>query len=120
LTNRSASQTWRGVCGQSCARRKILVARLCLLMLASSSVRAYAMVPNGSGRSAGIGRAIPSLFSAPRLSIVVLPFVNIGGDQEQDYFVDGITESLTTDLSRISGSFAVNRPRIMTPFVVQC
>jgi TolB-like protein len=41
------------------------------------------------------------------LSIVVLPFVNIGGDPEQDYFVDGVTESLTTDLSRISGSFVI-------------
>ena len=39
----------------------------------------------------------------PRLSIVVLPFANMGGDPEQDYFVDGVTESLTTDLSRISG-----------------
>lgn len=44
---------------------------------------------------------------APRLSIVVLPFANIGGDPEQDYFVDGVTESLTTDLSRISGSFVI-------------
>ena len=38
----------------------------------------------------------------PRLSIVVLPFANLGGDPEQEYFVDGVTESLTTDLSRIS------------------
>jgi adenylate cyclase len=45
----------------------------------------------------------------PRLSIVVLPFSNIGGDQEQEYFVDGVTESLTTDLSRISGSFVIAR-----------
>ena len=37
----------------------------------------------------------------PRLSIVVLPFANIGGDPEQEHFVDGVTESLTTDLSRI-------------------
>ena len=43
----------------------------------------------------------------PRLSIVVLPFANFGGDPEQDYFVDGVTESLTTDLSRISGSFVI-------------
>ena len=42
---------------------------------------------------------------APRLSIVVLPFANIGGDPEQDYFVDGVTESLTTDLSRIAAAF---------------
>ena len=37
----------------------------------------------------------------PRLSIVVLPFANIGGDPKQEHFVDGVTESLTTDLSRI-------------------
>ena len=36
-----------------------------------------------------------------RLSLVVLPFANIGGDPEQEHFVDGVTESLTTDLSRI-------------------
>ena len=33
---------------------------------------------------------------------MVLPFANIRGDPEQDYFVDGVTESLTTDLSRIA------------------
>jgi TolB-like protein len=41
--------------------------------------------------------------------MVVLPFVNIGGDPEQEYFVDGVTESLTTDLSRIAGSFVIAR-----------
>ena len=45
--------------------------------------------------------------SPPRLSLVVLPFANIGGDHEQEYFADGITESLTTDLSRISGAFVI-------------
>ncbi len=50
----------------------------------------------------------------PRLSIVVLPFANIGGDPEQDYFVDGVTESLTTDLSRISGSFVIARNTAFT------
>ncbi len=48
-------------------------------------------------------------FSPPRLSIVVLPFANLCGDPEQDYFVDGVTENLTTDLSRISGSFVIAR-----------
>ena len=47
--------------------------------------------------------------AAPRLSIVVLPFTNIGGDSEQEYFVDGVTESLTTDLSRIDGLFVIAR-----------
>ena len=43
------------------------------------------------------------------LSIVVLPFANIGGDPTQDYFTDGVTESLTTDLSRIRDSFVIAR-----------
>ena len=46
--------------------------------------------------------------------MVVLPFANIGGDPEQDYFVDGVTESLTTDLSRISGSFVIARNTAFT------
>jgi TolB-like protein/Tfp pilus assembly protein PilF len=50
----------------------------------------------------------------PRLSIVVLPFANIGGDPEQEYFVDGVTESLTTDLSRISGAFVIGRSTAFT------
>jgi TolB-like protein/class 3 adenylate cyclase len=45
----------------------------------------------------------------PRLSIVVLPFANLGSDPEQEYFVDGVTESLTTDLSRVSGAFVIAR-----------
>ncbi len=53
--------------------------------------------------------------SAPqRFSIVVLPFSNIGGDPEQEHFVDGITESLTTDLSRIRGSFVIGRNTAFT------
>jgi len=47
--------------------------------------------------------------SSPRLSLVVLPFANVGGDHEQEYFADGITESLTVDLSRISGGFVIAR-----------
>ncbi|MFL5269013.1 MAG: hypothetical protein ACJ8AH_20875 [Stellaceae bacterium] len=45
----------------------------------------------------------------PRLSVVVLPFVNITGNAQDDPFVDGITETLTTDLSRCSGVFAISR-----------
>jgi adenylate cyclase len=43
------------------------------------------------------------------LSIVVLPFTNLSGDPSQDYFADGITENLTTDLSRIRNSFVIAR-----------
>jgi TolB-like protein len=56
------------------------------------------------------------LIQAPtqRLSIVVLPFANLSGDPAQDYFVDGVTESLTTDLSHISGSFVIGRHTAFT------
>jgi adenylate cyclase len=46
---------------------------------------------------------------AAHLSIVVLPFTNLSGDPAQDYFADGITENLTTDLSRIHDSFVIAR-----------
>ena len=48
------------------------------------------------------------------LSIVVLPFTNLSGDAGQDYFADGITENLTTDLSRLSGSFVIARNTAFT------
>jgi TolB-like protein/class 3 adenylate cyclase len=78
------------------------------------SVRAYAVVRDGLGAQTRSSGTTPSPSSAPRLSIVVLPFANIGGDPEQDYFVDGVTESLTTDLSRISGSFVIGRHTAFT------
>ena len=51
---------------------------------------------------------------APRLSIVVLPFSNLSGDPSQDYFADGITEDLTSDLSQIVGSFVISRNTAFT------
>jgi TolB-like protein/class 3 adenylate cyclase/tetratricopeptide (TPR) repeat protein len=72
-------------------------------------VRAYAVVSKRSGGATHTGGETLGPHSVPRLSIVVLPFANLGGDPEQDYFVDGITELLTTDLSRISGSFVIAR-----------
>ena len=45
---------------------------------------------------------------------MVLPYANMGGDPEQEYFVDGVTESLTTDLSRIRGSFVIGRSTAFT------
>ena len=43
-----------------------------------------------------------------------LPFVNLSNDPEQEYFADGITDDLTTDLSRISGSFVIARNTAFT------
>jgi len=51
----------------------------------------------------------PAPAEAARLSIVVLPFTNLSNDPSQDYFADGITENLTTDLSRIRNSFVIAR-----------
>jgi adenylate cyclase len=77
------------------------------------------------GRSTPLGSLTGALTSvsweaersdaASRLSIVVLPLANLSGDPQQDYFVDGITESLTTDLSRaLPGSFVVSRRTAFT------
>ena len=57
-------------------------------------------------------RAAPT--QAAHLSIVVLPFGNLSNDPSQDYFADGITENLTTDLSRIRGSFVIARNTAFT------
>jgi TolB-like protein/class 3 adenylate cyclase len=69
------------------------------------------------GAPAAVKAASPSTpekSAPPRLSIVVLPFANIGGDPEQEHFVDGVTESLTTDLSRIRGAYVVARNTAFT------
>jgi TolB-like protein/Flp pilus assembly protein TadD len=77
-------------------------------------VRAYALVRDEPSLPTKGSSTTPSPPPAPRLSIVVLPFANIGGDPDQDYFVDGVTESLTTDLSRISGAFVIARNTAFT------
>ena len=79
-------------------------------------VRVYAM-------SAAVVASLPPTASTtepatspavPRLSIVVLPFANLSNDPDQEYFADGITDDLTTDLSRISGSFVIARNTAFT------
>jgi hypothetical protein len=64
-------------------------------------IRAYLLEVGGPvpAKPAAGSPRISAPSTAPRLSIIVLPFANIGGDPEQEYFVDGVTESLTTDLS---------------------
>src|SRR5205823_5279952 len=49
-----------------------------------------------------------------RPSVAVLPFVNMSGDPEQEYFSDGITEDIITDLSKVSGLFVVARNTAFT------
>jgi adenylate cyclase len=81
-------------------------------------VRVYAVRPEAIAHMPA-SRAPPSTSTsqpavAPRLSIVVLPFGNLSNDPEQQYFADGITEDLTTDLSRIADSFVIARTTAFT------
>jgi len=81
-------------------------------------VRVYALLPEPiadlPAPSVRPASPISQPAVAPRLSIVVLPFTNLSDDREQQYFADGITEDLTTDLSRISGSFVIARNTAFT------
>jgi TolB-like protein/class 3 adenylate cyclase/Flp pilus assembly protein TadD len=77
-------------------------------------VRVYAVKAGSAGSSPAPHAPAPNKAGPPRFSMVVLPFANIGGDPEQEYFVDGVTESLTTDLSRIAGSFVIARNTAFT------
>jgi TolB-like protein/cytochrome c-type biogenesis protein CcmH/NrfG len=59
--------------------------------------------------------APPSIgLNAPRLSIVVLPFEKLSGDPKEDYLAEGITEDITTDLSRVPGMFVIARQSAYT------
>ena len=77
-------------------------------------VRVYSLEVGQPAEAKPPPASAPEKSGRPRLSIVVLPFANIGGDPEQEHFVDGVTESLTTDLSRISGSLVIARNTAFT------
>jgi len=72
--------------------------------------------PQAAAVGADAAHATPSAPPAAsrRLSIVVLPFANLSDDPAQDYVTDGITEDLTTDLSRIEDSFVIARNTAFT------
>ncbi len=86
-------------------RSVLALSVLAIALLLAAGAPAWHFV--GANRSAPIA-STPSA-EAAHLSIVVLPFANLSGDPTQDYFADGITENLTTDLSRLSGSFVIAR-----------
>jgi TolB-like protein/class 3 adenylate cyclase len=77
-------------------------------------IRVYSLNVGAPAHAKPTPTQTPEKSAPPRLSIVVLPFANMGGDAEQEHFVDGVTESLTTDLSRIRGSFVIGRNTAFT------
>jgi adenylate cyclase len=70
-------------------------------------IRVYSLEVGGPAHAKPVPTPLPAKPAPPRLSIVVLPFANIGGDPEQEHFADGVTENLTTDLSRIRGAVVI-------------
>jgi adenylate cyclase len=70
-------------------------------------VPAYRVVMEGSALAAPLGNKPPALPNKP--SVAVLPFTNMSGDPEQEYFADGLVEDLTTSLSKIRGLFVIAR-----------
>ena len=99
--------------------------RSALLPLIAGIV-AFIVVAGGAWYFLAGTRTAPAVATAPapvasnaapapaHLSVVVLPFTNLSGDPSQDYFADGITENLTTDLSRIRNSFVIARNTAFT------
>ncbi len=85
-------RTWR-------ALWPVMAAAVALCLIAAAAAIRWRPIPQETG---------------PRLSIVVLPFENMSGDKEQDYFADGITDDLTTDLSHLDGSFVISRGTAFT------
>ena len=84
--------------------------RSVLTPLAAGLVALLILIAAGAWHFLGGNRAA----RAAHLSVVVLPFTNLSGDPSQDYFADGITETLTTELSRIRNSFVIARNTAFT------
>jgi adenylate cyclase len=79
----------------------------------AAAVAALLLLAAASGWFLLSGRGVKPA-QAAHLSIVVLPFANLSGDPSQDYFADGVTENLTTELSRIRDSFVIARNTAFT------
>jgi adenylate cyclase len=84
-------------------QRTVRISFLLLLLLGAGVLGQYVYSP------APRGLPLPD-----KPSLVVLPFVNMSGDPEQEYFSDGITEDLTTDLAKISSLFVIARNSAFT------
>jgi TolB-like protein/class 3 adenylate cyclase len=101
-------------------KRRVLLASMAvafaLLMLGAAGAW-YLYVgkrPANVAKTAPVASNAAAPTEARHLSIVVLPFTNLSGDPGQDYFADGVTENITTELSRIKNSFVIARNTAFT------
>jgi adenylate cyclase len=92
--------------------------RSALVPLVAALVALLILIGAGAWWFLGANRPVAVASRAPvevaRLSIVVLPFTNLSNDPAQDYFADGVTENLTTELSRLHNSFVIARNTAFT------
>jgi adenylate cyclase len=103
-TIHTAASRWRSW------RRPALAAALAIVV--GGGGVAWALLRESRIEAAAVERMALPLPDKP--SIVVLPFTNMSGDPQQDYFADGMTEDLTTDLSRLAGLFVISRNTAFT------
>jgi TolB-like protein/class 3 adenylate cyclase/Tfp pilus assembly protein PilF len=100
--------------------RRVTVAAASLVLVIGIGIAAWWAWPQRGVPAAAVpapspqGPPVSASVAIPRLSFVVLPFENLSRDPDQEYFADGITDDLTTDLSRISGGFVIARNTAFT------
>jgi adenylate cyclase len=95
-------------------RGRIPAAILLMLVVLGGAVWWFWPGPDTEPHSPRAEPATAPAVPAPRLSIVVMPFANLSNDPQQEYFADGITEDLTTDVARIQGSLVIARNTAFT------
>ncbi len=91
--------------------RRVIVGTAAAVVLVTGALLVVWLAP-WVPTSGPLQEGTPPLPDKP--SIAVLPFTNISGDPEQEYFADGMTDDLITDLSRVSGLFVIARNSVFT------
>jgi adenylate cyclase len=98
----------RRITGKYVRRGVLSIAGLTVIVAAVVLVQHFSLRPPAPTASLPLPQT-PALTLPDKSSIAVLPFANMSGDRDQEYFSDGITEDLTSDLSRLPGLFVIAR-----------